>query len=301
MSGPRWTAAHAADAEMPETMPPYRLHAARIAPAPLVFDSPHSGSWFPGDFGHCVTEQELRSAEDCHIHELYAAAPDHGAALLEATFARTYLDANRSEADVDPELIDGEWPYPVAGTVKGRLGQSLVWRNLSDGRPIYARKLSVAEMTLRIERYLRPYQQALRALLDDAHARHGVVYHVNCHSMQSVGGKMSQDGEGTRRPEIVLGDRDGTTCSPEFTELAREHFVEAGYDVRVNDPYKGVELVRAFSAPQAGRHSLQIEVNRALYMDERTLLKNGGYERLRLDVARLVARVADYARANSRN
>ncbi len=286
---------------MPDPMPPFRLHAARATPAPLVFDSPHSGSWFPDDFGHCVTEGELRSAEDCYIHELYASAPLHGAALLEATFARTYVDANRSEADVDPELIDGDWPHPVAGTLKGRLGQSLVWRNLSDGRPIYARKLSVAEMMRRIERFLRPYQHALRALLDDTHARHGVVYHVNCHSMQSVGGKMSQDGPGTRRPQIVLGDRDGTTCSPEFTALVRDALVEAGYEVRVNDPYKGVELVRAFSAPHAGRHSLQIEINRSLYMDERTLRKNEGYERLLADLERLIARVAQYAHTRARD
>ena len=284
---------------MPDPMPPFRLHPARAEPVPLVFDSPHSGSWFPEDFGHCLTEHELRSGEDCHIHELYAAAPAHGAVLLEATFARTYVDANRSESDVDPELIDGKWPHPVADSGKGRFGQALVWRNLSDGRPIYARKLTVAEMAHRIENFLRPYHRALRGLIDDAHARHGVAYHVNCHSMQSVGGKMSQDGEGTRRADIVLGDRDGTTCSAEFTALVREAFADAGYRVRVNDPYKGVELVRAFSAPHAGRHSLQIEINRALYMDERTLEKNDGFERMRADVARLIARAAEYARAQA--
>jgi N-formylglutamate amidohydrolase len=281
---------------MPDPMPPLRLHPARAEPVPLVFDSPHSGSWFPADFGHCLTEHELRSGEDCHIHELYAPAPAHGAVLLEATFARTYLDVNRSESDIDPELIDGQWPHPVADSGKGRFGQALVWRNLSDGRPIYARKLTVAEMAHRIENFLRPYHRQLRGLIDEAHARHGVVYHVNCHSMQSVGGKMSQDGEGARRADIVLGDRDGTSCSAEFTALVRDVFADAGYEVRVNDPYKGVELVRAFSAPQAGRHSLQIEINRALYMDERTLEKNDGFERLRADVARLIERVAAYAR-----
>jgi len=285
---------------MSASKPPFRIHEASADPVPLVFDSPHSGSWFPEDFGHCLSEHELRSGEDCYIHEIYAAAPRHGAALLEATFARTYLDANRSEADVDTELIDGEWPHPVSDSGKGRFGQALVWRNLSDGRPIYARKLSVAEMARRIENFHRPYHQALRGLLDATHARHGVVYHVNCHSMQSVGGKMSQDGEGTRRADIVLGDRDGTTCASEFTQLAREAFVQAGYDVRVNDPYKGVELVRAYSAPHAGRHSLQIEINRSLYMDERTLEKRPGFERLRADVARLVERLAEFARAQTR-
>ena len=284
---------------MPDQIPPFRLHRPSAEPVPLLFDSPHSGSWFPRDFGHCLTEHELRSGEDCYVHELYAAAPAHGATLLEATFARTYLDANRSESDIDPELIDGAWPHPVADSGKGRFGQALVWRNLSDGRPIYARKLTVAEMEHRIEHFLRPYHRALRDLMDEAHARHGVVYHVNCHSMQSVGGKMSQDGEGARRADIVLGDRDATTCAPEFTALVREVFADAGYQVKVNDPYKGVELVRAFSAPHAGRHSLQIEINRALYMDERTLARNDGFERVHAALARLIARTAEYARAQA--
>lgn len=285
---------------MSDAMPPLKLHPARTAPVPLVFDSPHSGSWFPADFDHCLTDAELRTAEDCFIHELYAAAPSHGATLLEATFARTYVDVNRSEADIDPQLIDGAWPGSFEGSGKARFGQALVWRTLSDGRPIYARRLSVAEMTHRIENYLRPYHRALRGLIDEAHARHGVVYHVNCHSMQSVGGRMSQDGEGARRADIVLGDRDGSSCSAQFTELVRETFADAGYEVRVNDPYKGVELVRAFSAPQAGRHSLQIEINRALYMDERTLAKNQGYERLRADLERLIERLAQFARSQAR-
>lgn len=285
---------------MPETMPPLKLHEARSAPVPLVFDSPHSGSWFPADFGHCLTEAQLRTAEDCHIHELYAAAPEHGATLLEATFARTYVDVNRSEADIDPDLLDGPWPHAFAGSGKARFGQALVWRTLSDGRPIYARRLSVAEMSHRIEHFLRPYHRTLRGLIDDAHARHGVVFHVNCHSMQSVGGRMSQDGEGARRADIVLGDRDGSTCSAEFTALVRDTLADAGYEVRVNDPYKGVELVRAFSAPHAGRHSLQIEINRALYMDERTLAKNDGFERLRADLGRLIGQLARYARSQAR-
>ncbi len=279
---------------------PLRVHEPRAAPVALVFDSPHSGSWFPDDFGHRVSVRDLRAAEDCWIHELYASAPAHGATLLEATFARTYVDANRNESDVDLELIDGEWPHPVAHSGKGSLGKALVWRTLDDGRPIYDRKLRPDEVLHRIEAFLRPYQRTLGSLIEQAHARHGVVYHVNCHSMPSFGGKMSADGTGTRRADIVLGDRDGSTCDAEFTEFVRRFFADAGYEVRVNDPYKGVELVRAFSAPAAGRHSLQVEINRDLYMDEATLEKSANYASVRGDIDRLVAMLAAFARSCSR-
>lgn len=282
---------------MSETTPVFRLHWPTTAEVPLVFDSPHSGSWFPDDFRHCRTERELRDGEDCFIQELFGAAPAHGAPLLEASFARTYVDANRAETDIDTDLIDGQWPHPLTDSGKGKSGQALVWRNLSDGRPIYARKLSVAEMQHRIEQYLRPYQSALKGLIEQTHARHGVSYHINCHSLQSVGGKMSQDGEGTRRADIVLGDRDGSSCSAEFTEVVRAFFANAGYGVKINDPYKGVELVRAFSDPAAGRHSLQIELNRALYMNEKTLEKNNGFKKLQDDLSQLIAQLAQFARS----
>ncbi|MCL4746838.1 MAG: N-formylglutamate amidohydrolase [Burkholderiaceae bacterium] len=277
----------------------FTLIHAEGAPAPLVLDSPHSGSEFPPDFGHCVTERELRDAEDFLIDELFGAAPRHGATLIAATVARTYVDVNRSEADVDPELLEDTWPRPIAASGKARIGKALVWRTLDDGRPIYARRLAVAEVQQRIDRVLRPYHAALRKAIDAAHERDGVSFHINCHSMKPVAGKMSTDGQGSRRADIVLGDRDGTTCSGEFTELLRALFADAGYDVRVNDPYKGVELVRAFSDPRNGRHSLQIELNRALYMRAGEFEKNEHFERLSAEIDGILAEVARFARANT--
>jgi N-formylglutamate amidohydrolase len=118
---------------------------------------------------------------------------------------------------------------------------------------------------------------AIQELLSEAHARFGRVYHINCHSMRAVAGKQSDDGEGKARADFVLGDRDGTSCEPRFTELVRSTLAGMGYDVKVNDPYKGVELVRAYSDPKAGRHSLQIEINKRLYMDEKTMTKTDGF------------------------
>jgi N-formylglutamate deformylase len=123
-----------------------------------------------------------------------------------------------------------------------------------------------------------------------------VSYHVNCHSMNAVSGAQGEGGAGRARADIVLGDRDGTTCEPGFTELTRRTLAGLGYDVKVNDPYKGVELVRAFSDPQRGRHSLQLEVNKRLYLDEATRERHAGFARLQADLAKLVQALADYAR-----
>jgi N-formylglutamate amidohydrolase len=271
------------------------------APAvPLVLDSPHSGNRFPADFDAIVSERDLRDAEDCYVDELYAAAAELGAALLAAQFPRSYLDPNRHAGDVDHELIDGAWPHDYRPSGKAKIGKSLVWRTLEDGRPIYARKLPAEEVMGRIERFHAPYHASLATLLDAAHARFGGVYHINCHSMRAVAGRMSDDGEGRPRADFVLGDRDGTTCEPGFTAMVRAALAGMGYDVKVNDPYKGVELVRAYSDPKAGRHSLQIEINKRLYMDETTLARNAGFAELQNNLAQLVEAVAGYAKERLR-
>jgi len=259
----------------------------------LVLDSPHSGHEFPADFDAIVSERELRESEDCYVDELYAAAHELGVPLLAATLPRTYLDPNRHAGDIDLELIDGAWPWEYRPSGKARIGKSLIWRTLEDGRPIYARKLSPETVRKRIERAHAPYHRALKEKLDAAHQRFGKVYHINCHSMRCVAGRQSDDGEGSQRPDFVLGDRDGTTCEPRFTELVRETLAGMGYDVKVNDPYKGVELVRAYSDPKAGRHSLQIEINKRLYMNEKTLERAPGFARLQKDLGELLRVVVD--------
>jgi N-formylglutamate amidohydrolase len=255
---------------------------------PLVLDSPHSGHDFPADFDAIVSEAELRESEDCYVDELYAAAHELGVPLLAATFPRTYLDPNRNAGDVDLELIEGPWPWEYRPSGKARIGKSLIWRTLEDGRPIYARKLAPDLVRRRIERVHAPYHTALMELMNSSVKKFGKVYHINCHSMRCVAGRQSDDGEGSVRPDFVLGDRDGTTCEPRFTEFVRSTLAGMGYRVTVNDPYKGVELVRAYSDPKAGRHSLQIEINKRLYMDEKTLAKAAGFSRLQSDLSELL-------------
>ena len=260
---------------------------------PLVLDSPHSGHEFPADFDAIVGEAELRESEDCYVDELYAAAHELGAPLLAASFPRTYLDPNRHAGDIDLELIEGAWPWEYRPSGKARIGKSLIWRTLEDGRPIYAQKLSPQLVRARIQRFHTPYHQSLKDLLDRTHRKFGRVYHINCHSMRAVAGKQSDDGQGAVRADFVLGDRDGTTCEPRFTEFVSQVLVGMGYSVKVNDPYKGVELVRAYSAPKAGRHSLQIEINKRLYMEEGSLRKGAGFSRLQKNLAELLKAVID--------
>ena len=262
---------------------------------PLVLDSPHSGTDYPEDFRAAVATELLRQSEDSFVDELYACAPALGATLVTANFPRSYIDPNRSFLDVDASLLDAPWPGPAIPSRKTELGIGLIWRILDSGESIYARKLSVDEVKQRIVRYHQPYQRAVKDALDAAHEHFGAVWHINCHSMPAVSGRISEEGPGKPRADFVLGDRDGSTCEPEFTAFVAKTLRDMNYEVKINDPYKGVELVRAFSDPAAQRHSLQIEVNRRLYMDERTREKNAGFEKLRADIERMLQAVAHYA------
>jgi N-formylglutamate deformylase len=254
-----------------------RVHGAGPARTSLVLDSPHSGTVFPPDFGSICREDQLRDGEDCFIDQLYLPATDEGVPLLAAQFPRTYIDPNRHAGDIDLDLLSEPWPDAHVPSGKAGNGKALLWRTLDDGQPIYARKLSVAEVRRRIEGYHRPYHETLKRLLDAAHARFGMVHHLNCHSMNPVSGVMGEGGPGKARADFVLGDRDGTTCAPQITLFVQEHLSALGYDIRVNDPYKGVELVRAYANPAAGRHSLQLEINKRLYMDMQSLQKHDGF------------------------
>lgn len=262
---------------------------------PLVLDSPHSGIEYPEDFRYAVSPGELRKAEDSFVDHLYGAGPELGAVLIAARFPRSYIDPNRSLLDVDTSLLEADWPGPAMRSRKTELGIGLIWRVLDSGHPIYDRKLSVEEVKQRIVRYHQPYQRAVKNAMDDAYGHFGAVWHLNLHSMPAMSSAISEEGPGKARADFVLGDRDGTTCDRKFTELVGATLRSMGYEVKVNDPYKGVELVRAFSDPAAGRHSLQIEVNRRLYMDEETRERNAGYAALRGNLTRLLEAVSAYA------
>jgi N-formylglutamate amidohydrolase len=259
------------------------------AEVPVVFDSPHSGSLYPEDFRFACPFDVLRRAEDAYVDELYEAAPAFGATLIAAVFPRSYVDVNRAVDDLDPSLIDGAWPSPLAPSHRTRAGLGVVRRVARPGIPIYRDRLAVAEIRARVERCHLPYHRELARACDRAHRRFGVVWHLNCHSMPTP-----SDDYG-HRTDFVLGDRDGTTCAPEFTEFVARVLRERGYHVRINEMYKGVEIVRRHGRPRENRHSLQIEVDRALYMNQKTLEKTEGFARVQADIAWLIEALAGFA------
>ncbi|MNX13330.1 N-formylglutamate amidohydrolase [compost metagenome] len=260
---------------------------------PLVLDSPHSGTVYPEDFRPVCELATLRRAEDTHVEKLYAFASDMGAAWIEAHFPRSYLDANRDMTEVDTTMLDGPWTEPVSTDPrvlsKVRLGKGLIWKLTDEGLPIYDRPLTVAEVRQRIDQCWRPYHAAVAQAIDDAHARHGYSIHINCHSMPAIAGSHATDFPGLAHADFVIGDRDGSTADPALSHKLCEHLRACGYSVDYNHPYKGVELVRRHGDPAANRHSIQVEINRKLYMDEATLaLDEAGAARLQADLRSMV-------------
>jgi N-formylglutamate amidohydrolase len=260
--------------------------------APLVLDSPHSGSLYPPDFDYACPKEWLLETEDSYIDEIFSAAPGLGVPLLCAQFPRCYIDVNRAENDIDPRLLSQ--PFPKARpTLRSDMGVGLLRRiyKQSDPRPIYNRPLTLREVEHRLHAYYRPYHAALTELLDDGYRIFGAVFHLNCHSMP---GNTAAD-----LADMVLGDRDGSTCDAAFTRYAARCLTDMGYSVAVNNPYKGVELIRRHGAPRKNRHSLQLEIHRGLYMDEASRRKTPGFSRLQKNMTRLVAQLVDFAQRNS--
>lgn len=268
-------------------------------PAPVVFDSPHSGTVRPSDFDTIVPPEMLRRSEDMFVDELFSTVPDAGGVLIAAQFPRAYIDPNRALKDLDQRLLNAPWPEPLKPGDKSRMGHGLVWRVCPPDLPMYDRRLSPKEVARRIETYWRPYHLCMGQAIDRLHQDFGAVWHLNCHSMPASAPAQAGAVNGHRFVDFVLGDRDGTTCERGFAALVAETLRGFGYRVTINDPYKGVELVRAFSAPAAGRHSLQIEINRGLYMNEVTFERSDGFTALREDLARLADAICQYARAET--
>lgn len=263
--------------------------------APVVFDSPHSGRENPPDFDFAPPPHVIDQTADTDVDQLIDHAPDYGIPILKALFPRAYIDPNRSPEDIDLLLLDDGWPHAINPTDKSYGGMGLVRRLCKPGMPMYDRRLHAEEIRRRIDCFYRPYHTELQRLLDGTHRAFGGVWHLNCHSMPSVGAAISLSGS-WQRADFVLGDQDGTTSEPGFRDLVHSVLSRLGYSVRINDPYKGVELVRRYADPARNRHSLQLEINRRLYMNEETLVHTSGFPRLQHHLALLAGEVSAYAR-----
>ncbi|MBF0248755.1 MAG: N-formylglutamate amidohydrolase [Alphaproteobacteria bacterium] len=262
--------------------------------APVVFASPHSGRDYPASFvgASRLDPVALRRSEDAFVDELYETAPHHGAPLLRAHFPRAYADPNREPWELDPEMFSDplpEWINTKSARVRAGLGT--VAKVVTDGEEIYKGKITFAEAERRIETCYKPYHARLRGLLDETFAAFGTYVLIDCHSMPSIGGPMDRD-PGLGRVDMVLGDANGSSCAPYVTHLAQRALEDMGYRVVLNTPYAGGFTTRNYGRPQDHRHALQIEVNRALYMDERTILRTEGFSELSRDLGVLIETLA---------
>jgi N-formylglutamate deformylase len=258
------------------------IPALQADPAPVVLDSPHSGTDYPADFRFAIDPAILRYGVDMDIDDIFGSAPAFGASLISARFPRSYIDPNRSPLDIDPEMIDGNWPGEIEQSEKTASGHGLIWRVAgAEQAPIYDRKLTVAEVQNRIDYYWRVYRDAVSSKLDETAKEFGGYWHINCHSMPTLW-PPGFAGAGEPVPfDMIIGTRDNTTCSPEVAHFARDLLAGLGFSVAVNVGFKGVDLVRDHGDPANRRHSLQIEINRGVYMDEATFERSEGYEPLR--------------------
>lgn len=263
-----------------ETIRPRRLT------APLVFNSAHSGRDYPERFLAMTRLDQLsiRQSEDAFVDQLFARAPHLGTPLLRAHFPRAYLDVNREPWELDPAMFSEALPQRY-NTTSPRVAAGLgtLARVVAENKPIYREPLTIDDARMRIEGIYQPYHATLQQLLTESVARFGVAVLVDCHSMP----RLSRSGDRVA-PDIVLGDRYGTTCARVLMDLAETVFSGAGLRVARNRPYAGGFCTRTYGRPQHGIHALQVEISRHLYMNEVTLEKTAGFEAVRLLVERLV-------------
>jgi len=269
---------------------------------PFVFNSPHSGRDYPLQFVRAsrLDSLALRRSEDFLVDELFAAATRHGAPILKARFPRAWLDVNREPYELDPAMF--ATPLPAfANTRSARVtnGLGTIARIVAENEEIYAAPLDTSEALARIDHVYKPYHAALRGLLAETIVEFGYGILVDCHSMPSahavsrVGG-LPFSGRRTEplRADFVLGDRYGSACSPVLTHLVANILRDLGYRVAVNKPYAGGFITEHYGRPVNGLHALQIEVNRALYMDEARLEKSTGFQALAQDIETFISRLA---------
>jgi N-formylglutamate amidohydrolase len=258
---------------------------------PVVCNSPHSGRAYPSRF-LALTRLDLptlRRSEDTFVDELFADAVRLGVPLMRAHFPRAYLDVNREPYELDPRMFDGRLPtYANTRSLRVAGGLGTIARVVGDSREIYDRRLPVDEALWRIEQIYKPYHRTLRRLLLQAQNTFGHAVLVDCHSMPS-----NANGRDERpRADVVLGDRYGTSCAPGVTDVIEETLRELGYAVARNRPYAGGFITEHYGEPASGFHAVQIEINRALYMDERHYTRSSLFERVRLDLARVIGTLA---------
>jgi N-formylglutamate amidohydrolase len=260
---------------------------------PLVIASPHSGSDYPLEFvaASRLDPQALRRSEDAFVDEIFAAAPSLGAPLLAARFPRAYLDVNREAWELDPAMFADSLPdYVNARSPRVRMGLGTIARVVSSGEEIYGGKLCFADAKVRIDSLYRPYHAVLHRLVEETESEFGFCLVVDCHSMPS-----GASGAGRESADIVLGDCHGASCAPHLVEAARRYLNRHGFAVALNAPYAGGFTTGHYGRPRQKCHALQIEINRAIYMDECNYRRRSSFSELKDAMAGLIGWLGDAA------
>ncbi|HKT53027.1 MAG TPA: N-formylglutamate amidohydrolase [Caulobacteraceae bacterium] len=282
---------------------PFTVLEAKGASAPLIFASPHSGRLYPRDMmaASALDAAAIRRSEDAYVDELIAGGAVHGATVIAAAYARAYIDVNREPYELDPSMFEDELPDFARGrSARVAAGLGSIARIVAEGQEIYVRKLTFADAKRRIEAVHQPYHEALERLIAAARARFGLAVLVDWHSMPAQAARtlgQSGDSRAADACDLVLGDRFGAACAPAITALVEREFEAMGYRVARNAPYAGGFTTEYYGKPAEGVHALQIEINRALYLDEATLAPTPGFETLKNDLKRVFAVLSAWARA----
>jgi N-formylglutamate amidohydrolase len=266
--------------------PPFEITEPVRWRAPIIFNSPHSGTVYPHEFlmASRIDMATLRKSEDSFMDELIAGLSDQGFATVSVNFPRSYVDVNREPYELDPRMFAGRLPS-FANTRSMRVagGLGTIPRVVGDGQEIYSDRLSIDDALQRIESLYKPYHRALRRLIARVHHDFGTAILVDCHSMPSVGVSREEP----RRPDLVIGDRYGTSCAPLLADVVQDTMQSLGYSVGRNKPYAGGFITEHYGNPGSGLHAIQIELNRAIYMDERLRERSSNFARVAADVATL--------------
>jgi N-formylglutamate amidohydrolase len=274
-----------------ELSPPFEIVEPAEWRAPIIFNSPHSGSAYPNDFLHAsrIDLPTLRRSEDSFMDELIADLSGSGFAVVRVHFPRSYVDVNREPYELDPRMFTGRLPS-FANTRSMRVagGLGTIPRVVGDGQEIYRERLLVDDALSRIETLYKPYHRAFRRLISRVHQAFGTVVVVDCHSMPSIG--VSRDEP--RRPDVVIGDRYGTSCAPLLPDMVEETMGRLGYSVGRNKPYAGGFITEHYGNPASGLHAVQLELNRAIYMDERRREKGPRFAQVAADFKLLAEALA---------
>ena len=274
------------------TPSPFHLTEPSVGPGAAVFSSPHSGRSYPTAFVRQARlgATGLRASEDAFVDRLFDAAPAFGAALIAATAPRAFVDLNRAPDELDPAVIEGVRATGLNPRVAAGLG--VIPRVVAEGQAIYACKISRAEAAERLSRFHAPYHEALGGLMRRARARAGVALLFDCHSMPSDAIKAAPRVRG-RRPEIVLGDRFGAAAADWAMAQAQAAFEDAGFAVARNTPFAGGYITQRYGRPSQGFHAIQIEIDRALYLDEARIEPGPGFEQVRAALRPVIAMLAE--------